>query len=80
MDGIHKILSGNPDNRPRLILASLFVLVWFAMDAIEFGDWVSSKIHTATVACKLDLEYIPYFLPMPQTHTEMFVPPYNGDI
>ncbi len=49
MDIIHRILSGNirggsPHvNRGELVAAGLFVLVWFAIDVIQFADFVWSK-------------------------------------
>lgn len=43
-DALHRILSGSPAHRRELIAAGLFVAIWFAMDVIQFVDWVASKI------------------------------------
>jgi hypothetical protein len=49
---LHKIFSGNPEHRIELILASVFVLVWFAMDLSEWLDWAISKFNpTQSAIC-----------------------------
>lgn len=45
MMNIHRILSGAPEHRKELIAAGLFVLIWFAMDVIQFADWAWQKYN-----------------------------------
>jgi hypothetical protein len=41
----HKIVTSSPNSSHRLQvrLATIFVLIWFVMDTIEFTDWVIGK-------------------------------------
>lgn len=42
-DAFHRVLTGNTLSRRQLIGAGVFVLVWFAMDVIQFADFVMQK-------------------------------------
>ena len=50
-DSLHRILSGSPDSRFQLIAAGIFVLVWFAIDVIQFTDWAMQKFNPTPVIC-----------------------------
>lgn len=50
-DGFHRILSGSPERRAELIAAGCFVVVWFVMDAVQWVDWLITKIAPAAVVC-----------------------------
>lgn len=51
MDHIYKILVGATDDRRLLVAGGLFVLVWFAMDAVEFTDFIIQKFNSSPVVC-----------------------------
>ena len=53
MEWLHKVLSGNPDTNHTLRWASIFVLVWFAMDTAEFIDWAYGKFNPST-SCSME--------------------------
>lgn len=42
-DAFHRMLTGNTLTRGQLIGAGAFVLFWFAMDVIQFVDFVVEK-------------------------------------
>jgi hypothetical protein len=48
---LHRILSGSPEHRAELIAAGLFVLLWFAMDAVQWVDWLQTKMSPVPVIC-----------------------------
>ncbi len=52
MMDIHRILAGNPEHRRELIAAGIFGAVWFAIDVIQFGDWVVTKFSQTTIVTK----------------------------
>jgi hypothetical protein len=45
MKALWLVISGNPATNGHLLLAGLFVFVWFAIDVLQFSDWVSSKLN-----------------------------------
>ena len=52
---------GTP-HRLKVRLAAIFVLVWFAMDTVEFADWVVSKFKEEP-PCAPVTQFIPYGAP-----------------
>jgi hypothetical protein len=48
---LHRILSGSPEHRTELVAAGIFVMLWFAMDAIQWVDWISQKIDPTPIVC-----------------------------
>lgn len=49
---IFLILSGSPEDHPKLIAAAgIFVIVWFAMDVIQFVDWATTKVSPTNIVC-----------------------------
>jgi hypothetical protein len=49
----NRVFSGNPLHRRELVLAGAFALMWFIMDAVQWVDWLESKISSppAPVVC-----------------------------
>jgi hypothetical protein len=45
MDAFHRILSGQSLTRRELQIAGAFVLMWFAMDLVQWIDWLWGKFH-----------------------------------
>ena len=53
MSAFHRVVSGNPTRRVELIAAGIFVLIWFAIDVVQFVDWVVTKWNAPRpVACE----------------------------
>lgn len=53
MNALHRVLSGNPTRRVELIAAGIFVLIWFAIDVVQFADWAWQKYNQPRpVACE----------------------------
>jgi hypothetical protein len=57
---IHEVFSGNTTNQRRLFYASMFALLWFSMDVIQFADWAVEKFNPS---CSIK---IPYGVPTTQ--------------
>ena len=43
-DIIHRILTGNTLTPRQLIMAGLFVAIWFLMDLVQFIAWIWEKL------------------------------------
>ncbi len=48
----HRILSGSPEARPELVAAGVFVAIWFAMDFVQWLDWLQSKLWPFAACAK----------------------------
>lgn len=51
INSIHRIVAGSPACRRELIAAGLFACAWFVMDAVQWVDWLVSKLSPAAVVC-----------------------------
>lgn len=47
----HRILSGSPEHRTELVLAGIFVAIWFTMDFVQWIDWLQLKLDPAPIVC-----------------------------
>ena len=43
-DFLHRVLSGQSLTRAELIGAGVFVIIWFAMDVVQFVGWIIEKL------------------------------------
>ncbi len=48
MDALHRIFTGQTLTPRQLRIAGFVVLAWIAIDVIQFGDWLWSKMPAAT--------------------------------
>ena len=42
---LNRILSGQTEHKRELVAAGIFALIWFAMDAAQWIDWLTSSMR-----------------------------------
>jgi len=45
MDPVHRILTGQTLSRKELIVGGIIVVIWFAMDVVQWVDWLIGKFR-----------------------------------
>lgn len=51
MIDLNRIIVGAPEHKLELLAAGVFAFLWFAMDLIQWIDWLISKLYPAVVVC-----------------------------
>lgn len=49
MDAFHRVMAGAPVSRRQLRAAGIVVVIWIAMDVIQWLDWLVGKFSHASI-------------------------------